>query len=134
MNAFKGLETNNYEAETFGIDNLLTELKGPTYAPYVIILGIEKHVTNLEIEATKFKAIFNDRSIKTISTEVYNAKKLRKEIFSVYNQLVDYVVSTGKINNNEFYSKSLVAINNGRKYFGDILAKRAGVAESKKTN
>lgn len=132
MIAYKGLETNNYEAETLGIDNLLTELKSPAYAPYVIILGIEKHVTNLEIEATKFKTIFDARSNKTVSTKVYNAKALRKEIYGVYSKLVDYVVSTGNINKGAFYETCLTAINNGRKYYADILAKREGVAESKK--
>ncbi len=115
LNNYKGLEKDNYESETLGIDNLLNDLNRSVYAPFVALLGIGEHVTNLEIAATKFKTIFDTRSNKTVSTEVYNAKKLRKNIFDVYVQLVDYVISTGKINGVAFYVTTLTAINNGRK-------------------
>jgi hypothetical protein len=132
LDNYIGLEKDNYEAETLGIDNLLADLKGPVYAPYVTTLGIGKHVTNLETEANKFKTIFDNRSNKTVSTVVYNAKALRKNIFGVYGKLVNYVASTAEINDSDFYETTLKAINNGRKYFADLLAKREGVADSQK--
>ncbi len=134
MNTYSGLEKDNYESETLGIDNLIKDLRSNAYAPFVTLLGIEKHVANLETAATKFKTIFDARSNKTVSTVVYNAKKLRKNIFDTYTQLVDYVVSTGNINGDAFYVTALTAINNGRKYYADLLAKRESTADDKKEN
>jgi len=132
LNTYKGVENENYEAETLDLDNFIADIKSSTYSPYVTTLAIGKHITNLETAANKFKTIFDARSNKTVSTKVYNAKALRKGIFGVYIKLVNYIASTAEINNGAFYSTTLAAINNGRKYYADILAKREGVANSQK--
>ena len=57
---------------------------------------------------------------------MYDTKLLRKNILATYKDLAEYVFVMAKRKNVAFYTDTLTAINNGRKYFADILAKRAG--------
>jgi hypothetical protein len=126
IDTYKGIETVNYEAETLAIDNLIAELRNAQYLPSVQKLGLEVHINNLELSNNNFKMKFNSRSTDTISTEVFDAKKLRKEILQSYRELAEYVVVLAKRKPNEVtYKKILDVLNNGRSYFATLLAKRA---------
>lgn len=129
LNNFDGLEKANFEAETLGIDNLIKELRTPINLPFVQLLGVDKHVTNLETAATNFKTTFDKRSTDTVSTVVYDTKLLRTNLIDTYKNLADYVLVMAKNKKNtDYYTNILAVLNNGRQYFADILARREGVA------
>jgi hypothetical protein len=126
LNAYKDIEKANFEAESLGIDNLVVELRNAKHAPAVETLGLTKHINTLESANTTFKNTFNTRSTTTINTTVYDTKLLRKNILNTYKDLAEYVLVMAKRKDTPFYNDTLTAINNGRKYFADILARRSG--------
>ena len=126
LSVYKKIEDANFEAETLGLSNLDAELKNATYAPAVQTLGLVVHVTNLETANNNFKTTFNTRSTTTINTAVYNTKLLRKNILVTYRDLAEYVFVMAKRKKTDFFVNTFTVVNNGRKYFADILAKRGG--------
>jgi Trk K+ transport system NAD-binding subunit len=126
LNSYKDIEKANFEAESLGIDNLVVELRNAKHAPAVETLGLTKHINTLESANTTFKNTFNTRSTTTINTTVYDTKLLRKNILDTYKDLAEYVLVMAKRKDTPFYNDTLTAINNGRKYFADILARRSG--------
>ena len=123
---YKNIETANFEAESLGLANLVAELRNATYLPAVQTLGLTTHVNNLETANNNFKTTFNTRSTTTINTAVYDTKLLRKNILATYKDLAEYVFVMAKRKNTAFFVDTFTVINNGRKYFADILARRGG--------
>jgi hypothetical protein len=124
---YKNIEVSNFEAESLGLTKLIKDLKSSDYLPAVKTLNIENHINNLEKANTTFGVTFDSRSTKTISKETYDTKLLRKNIYQTYNDLVGYIVIIGNRKKTiPFYADALAVINNGRKYYSDILAKRGG--------
>ncbi len=129
LNNFDGLEKLNFEAETLGIVNFIKELRNATNAPFAQLLGLDKHITNLETANTNFSTIFDKRSTDAVSTVVYDTKLLRTNLVTSYKNLADYVFVMAKTKKNtDYYTNILAVLNNGRQYFADILARREGVA------
>lgn len=126
LTVYKNIETTNFEAESLGLSNLVAELRNNTYLPAVQALALAVHVNNLETANNNFKITFNTRSTSTINTAVYDTKLLRKNILSTYKDLAEYVFVMAKRKKTSFFVDTFTVINNGRKYFADILAKRAG--------
>lgn len=126
LKTYRDIENQNYEAESLAIDTLVTELRSPKNALAVQRLGLERYVNKVEETNTIFKNTFDKRSTNTISTEVFDTKLLRKNIIQAYKNLSEYVLVMAKTKNTPFYSETLTILNNGRKYFSDILARRHG--------
>jgi hypothetical protein len=126
LNNYKGIEIENYEAETLGIYNLVNELRKPENLTYSETLGMVRFINELETDNTNFKDIFSKRSNNDIGTEVFDTKKLRIEIMTTYEKLTAYIVVMADRLKTPYYIDILTAINNGRKYYADILAKRKG--------
>jgi Family of unknown function (DUF6261) len=105
----------------------------PANKPFVETLGIVVHIDNLETANNNFKTTFSKRSNDTIGTEVFDTKKLRTNMMSTYNDLVDYIVVMARQQKTPYYIDILTAINYGRKYYSDILAKRSGNNDKSKT-
>lgn len=134
MNAYKSLASENYEAETLGINNLLATLQLPENFAAVQLLNMEEHLTALQNANALFEAKFSARSSNSISTETYDTKMLRKNIFTTYNELCNYVWAMAKRRNTiPFFGTVLTSINNGRAYFANIIATRKGIAQNKAT-
>jgi hypothetical protein len=131
LNTYKDIETVSFEAESLGLDNLVAELRSPAHAPAVATLGLTTHINNLETANATFKTTFNTRSTATISNVVYDTKLLRKNILTTYRDLAEYVHVMAKRKNTPFYNDTLTALNNGRKYFSDSIARRLGTNETK---
>jgi hypothetical protein len=131
LQTYADIERENFEAESLGLDNLVAELRKPLHAPAVATLGLTTHVNNLETANATFKTTFNTRSTATISTVVYDTKLLRKNILDTYRDLAEYVAVMAKRKNTSFFIDTLTALNNGRKYFADIIARRLGTNDSK---
>ena len=126
LKTYRDIENENYEAESLAIDNLITELRSAKNATAIQLLGLERYINKLEEANTIFKNTFDKRSTNTISTEVFDTKLLRKTILQAYKNLSEYVLVMAKNKNNPFYTDTLTALNNGRKYFSDLLARRNG--------
>lgn len=119
---YYGIEKLNYPAETLAIKNLLGELRTPENLPLSQILGLEKYMNLLEVANKNFVIKFDARSSDTISDEVYDVKKMRAAIFSVYKQLANYAETMSNIKNTDYYNTYLKTINYSREYFANIVA------------
>lgn len=130
MKNYAGLEKENYEAETFDIQKLLQEWKKPEHTNIVSILWLSIHLDNLKKSAEQFDALFNNRSNITVQKVAYDTLALKRQMMDSYYKLVNYIAGTAavKTTDKEYYLKIMDAINNGRKYFGDLLARRKGSA------
>lgn len=122
LNAYKGVERNNYPAESLALNNLIAELRTATNAPLAELLGLNPHINNLEAANDKFVAKFNTRSTDVISTETFDTKLLRKTILTTYKNLAEYAEVMAKVKNNAYYTTLLTTINYSRQYFATIAA------------
>ncbi len=122
FNAYKGIETTNYPAESLAITHFIAELRNATNLPFSQLLGLVPHIANLETANASFVAKFNTRSTDTISTQTYDTKLLRTEILATYKEMTNYVAVIAKIRNNDYYNTLLTTINYSRKYFANIIA------------
>lgn len=122
LNAYKGVERNNYPAESLALNNLIAELRTTTNAPLATLLGLNPHINNLEVANDKFVAKFNTRSTDVISTETFDTKLLRKTILTTYKNLAEYAEVMAKVKNNAYYTTLLTTINYSRQYFATIAA------------
>lgn len=126
LNTYKDIEKANLEAESLGLDSLIAELRNAGNLPAVQTLQLEVHINNLEAANNTFKTTFNTRSTAIINTTVYDTKLLKDNIIATYKDLTEYIFVMAKRKQTSFYTDTLAVINNGRKYFADLLAKRAG--------
>lgn len=125
INANKNLATENYEAESLGIDNYIAGLKSTAHLPLVQLLSMMEQINELETANNLFKTTFNNRSNNTVSTVVYNTKLLKKKIFAVYKELASYCLTMAKRRTpSPYFITALEAVNNGRTYFANIIAHR----------
>lgn len=124
LNTYKGIEKENFEAESAGLDKLVMDLKNATYSPAVAALNVGEHVSNIELANTNFKQLFTTRSNNTTTEVAYNTKLLRKNLLDTYRKMANYIASVVTIDNSDFYTKVLSALNNGRAYFAGIVARR----------
>ena len=90
---FKDLATLNYEAETLGIDKLVSELNGADYAGKVDFLNIGKYVTRMDTANQNFKTLFTGRIVTEAMTESYDMKAIRKEMSKLYSDFATYVLA-----------------------------------------
>lgn len=126
---YKNLAKLNYEAESNGIDNLVDDFNSPAYAPHIATLKLEDFVNRIKNSNTDFKLKFSQRSTEISSTEHYDMKSIRKSTMENYNNYTQYVLSLAKVNSGDpYYTAILNIINQTRKYYSDMLAKREGGA------
>jgi hypothetical protein len=57
---------------------------------------------------------------------VYDVKALRKTLTDDYRQMTDYISVMANLKADPFYKDVLAVVNNSRKYFSDVVAKRKG--------
>jgi hypothetical protein len=124
LNAYKGIQSWNFEEESNGIDNLVTDLNSAKYLPNVTLLNMTRYVSRVATRNTEFKTLFVGRTQEVAVKEVFDVKALRKDTSTTYKNMIEYVLSMAKTKNNEEYNKSLDVINTVRKYYADLLAKR----------
>jgi hypothetical protein len=121
---YNGIQRWNFEEESNGIDNLIEDLNSNKYLEHVNLLKMSDYVTRVTNRNNEFKTIFASRTQEVAIKEVFDVKKLRATMKSTYSDMVDYVVSMSKIQDNEEFNQSLNVINTVRKYYADLLAKR----------
>lgn len=131
LRKYKNIEVDNYETESLAISNMIIEIRG-AQDNAMNVLNLSRPVDNLEIANTDFKTMFANRSTEIGSEIKYDSKALRKEIFTVYTKLVNYVLMMADYKQTPFFIDMLSRANTGREYFADILARREGI--NKKNN
>ncbi|ATA77762.1 conserved hypothetical protein [Capnocytophaga canimorsus] len=134
LSEYKNVENDGYEQATYRLSNLTERLQNEEYKDAVKELSLSKFVSNLASANVTFNELFARRSSKAMQKPSYNVKELRKELTTIYKDLTDYTYILARIRNDDFFTKALGVINNGRKYFADtIIARRnAGKVNSKK--
>ena len=135
VDAHKDLASLNYEAESNGIDNLLSEFANSTFAPHIATLNLSPFVVRIQTTNNNFKTTFSLRSTDVSSTVVYDAKVIRKAMFDSYTNYINYVLALANVTTaNNYYDTILDIINQSRKYFSDLLARREGTGTTPPTN
>ena len=124
VKTYKNLQTWNFEEESNGIDNLVNDLNNSKYLPSVTLLNMNRYVTRLATRNTDFKTLFAGRTMEEASKEVFDVKKLKSDLKTLYTDLATYVLSMAKSKDSEEFNKSLTIMNTVRKYYADLLAKR----------
>lgn len=129
---YKNLAKLNYEAESMGIDKLVSELESPKYAEKVAFLNIGKYVTRMKESNQIFKTIFGGRIVTEALSDNYDMKFIRKEMFALYCEFADYTLAMAKLpETSPLFSAALAQLNTARKYYSDMIARRKGVKEAK---
>ena len=127
--AYKGIQDWNMPEETKGIERMVAELKDEAHLPQIELLGITKYVNKMDTENQAFKTLFEGRSVGEAGKEVFDVKAIRKETRTVYEDLAAYVLSIAKGGKQEEFVAVLNVLNNIRKYYSDMLAKRKPAKE-----
>lgn len=123
---YKDAHQKHYEEETALVVSLLDKLKTAPYKEQVGTLALGKFVENLTESHSAFEQLFASRSQEKLQKVSYDVKRLRKEVATPYQQLADYVVILHQVKDDSFYATFLSVLNNSRKHYADILARRKG--------
>lgn len=130
LNGYKNLEADNYEQETNRMNTLIQRLQSPEFSMEVTTLGVAKFVSNLSESNQQFEELFAHRSTQGSQKVSYNVKAVRKALTGEYTRLCNYVATMADMKSDPFYKNALEVVNQGRKYFADVvLARRNGDAE-----
>ncbi|MCX6222354.1 MAG: DUF6261 family protein [Bacteroidia bacterium] len=124
LDTFKNLTSLNYEAETIGIDKLVSELARPNYNSKISLLKMERYVTRISAANEAFKTLFSGRMMTVATTETYDLKSIRSEMSIRYSEFCDYVLAMAKALNTPLFTTTLNLLNTARKYYADLLARR----------
>ena len=128
FNAYKDIEKMNYEAENNAIDNFVIELAKPVYTSAIATLNLSGLITRMTNDNAAFKTVFSTRSTTAAATTTYDAKAIRKTMMANYNAYILYIQSLTNANeglpNHAYYLSIFNLIDNARRYFSDILARR----------
>lgn len=130
---YKKAKEMNYEAKTKNINSFLSLLKSSDYQPSISVLKLSPFVQELEKSSSAFNELFAERSLQNIGKETLDTKILRKEMGEIYRKMGGYIETLSGISQDPFYKKAFDIINNSRKYFADLLAKREGINKVKKS-
>jgi hypothetical protein len=129
FNTYKGIQKWNFEEESNGIDNLLTDLGDAKYKAHVELLKMQAWVVRIGNNNAAFKTLFAARTQEASGKESFDVIAMRRDIKAVYEDAAGYVLSMAKAQNTDQYNKSLDVINAVRKYYHDLLAKRKNGAK-----
>lgn len=127
MGAFKNLIRLNYEAKTLAVDKLVTELESEHYSGKVTFLQMLRYVDRMKSANRDFATIFSGRLVAEATTEAYDMKLIRKEMLGKYSDFTAYVLAMAKATENPLFVSSLNLLNAARKYYSDMLVRRAVV-------
>lgn len=131
LDQYKDIQRKHYEEETALISNLLERLASQKYQEQIETLALKKFVENLHESHQAFEQLFASRSQEQLQKVSVDVKKMRRDLLQSYQQLVDYTAILAQVKEDELYKKFLAVLNNSRKYYADLLAKRK--SQSKET-
>ena len=128
LKSFKKLQLLNFEAESIAIDQMVVELQKESYLPKVELLNLGQFVMRMKAANSSFKMLYEGRTEGEVLKESYNAKSLRLALIKEYKYFADYVVSMARAHDTDEFNSILLWLNNTRKEYSDLLARRAGSA------
>jgi Family of unknown function (DUF6261) len=131
LKTYNGLQKWNFEEETNGIENLVSDLNNSKYQPLVGALNMTGFVTRLNNNNNNFKILFDSRIQEVADKVVYDTKVLRTTLKNTYEDMTEYVLAMAKAKDNEEFNKTLDVINAVRQYYADLLAKRKPATATK---
>ncbi len=131
MDQYKGVENNSYEEETNRLNTLITKLQSAETADHIAVLGITKFINHLSDSNTAFNDLFAHRSFQTSQKITYDVKALRRTLTKDYRKMANYITAMAEVKTGDYYKDVLTVLNNGRKYFSDVLARRQVVSKPK---
>jgi hypothetical protein len=130
FNTYKDIEKLNYEAENNAIDNFKIELAKPLYTSSIALLNLGGLITRMDNDNNAFKAMFSTRSVTTAGTPTLDGKAIKKTLITNYEAYAGYVLSltnaTKNLPSNAYYSSIFDIVDNIRRYYSDLLARRGG--------
>lgn len=127
MDSYGNIEKASYEAESYGIQKLLEEWAKPERKDYMEILLLQPRLDLLKEANDAFNDLFNNRSATSVQKVHYDTQALKKQMLDAYRLLAGYTLGNAKgKKDNTLYVQVLEALNNGRKYFADQMARRDG--------
>ena len=129
LDTFENLARLNFEAESLGIDKLISELDEPAFKPKVELLHMERYVTRLKDTNDAFKTLFGGRMVTVAMTETYDLKIIRKDMLVKYTDFTQYVLAMSKAEVLPVFDIALNLINAARKYYADMYARRIATPE-----
>lgn len=130
MGPFKNLIRLNYEAKTLAVNKLVDELESENYRGNVAFLQVSRYVDRMKGANRDFDAVFSGRMVGEATAEAYDMKLIRKEMLGKYSDFTAYVLAMAKATKNPLFVSSLNLLNAARKYYSDMLARRAAVKAS----
>ena len=105
----------SYEEESALLNSLLEKLRKAEYQSAIETLGIGRFMNNL-----------TESQAENLAKVSFDTKQLRKDLAVPYQQLSDYVAILAQLKEDAIYQKTLSVLNNSRKYYADVLARRKG--------
>jgi hypothetical protein len=72
-----------------------------------------------------FAALFSGRMVAEATADAYNMKLIRKEMLRKYSDFTAYVLAMTKATENPLFISSLNLLNAARKYYSEMVARRA---------
>jgi len=121
---FKNPAKLNYEAKTFAINKLVSELENERYAEKVTFLNIGRYVTRMKIANQQFDALFRGRMVTEAFTETYDMRAMRSELLADYNEFTAYILAMSNALKTPLFITTLLLLNTTRSYFAVLLARR----------
>ncbi len=96
------------------------------------MLQIDRYVQRMKTTNDKFKALFGNRIVVEASAETYNMKVVRKETLDEYSEFAAYILAMATAVNTPLFETSLNLLNTARKYYSDMVVRRATPKTEKK--
>jgi hypothetical protein len=122
----------SYNEETASINNFLQDINDRCVAD-IAVLDAQDWITDLADANQTFDNLMNQRFDENAGREIVNMNKVRKEIITVYEQIVEHINASMLLNGETVYADFVKKLNERIAYFKNTLAIRKGRAAKKKS-
>jgi len=94
---------------------------------------LTRFIKRLKASQETFVKLYNERSTVKTRQTVYDQKTIRKELMAIYQDLIELVGIYQRRKTSTDYRPLIKVINNSRKTYADLIARRKGVAKEAST-
>lgn len=123
------IRTKSYNEETAAIYNLLQDMQNKL-SEQIETIDLNEWISNLEAANNKFESLMSERYDESLGGE--DMREIRREIDSVYRQIVSLIEIENKVSGGEAYADVIEKLNERVSYYKTTLAVRKGRADAKK--
>lgn len=118
--------THNYEKETTEIQNLIDDLKSPTYFPAVQTIGLAPWVTWLENANNEFHRLYTQRRNFYAEQIPYNLKEIRKKLDELFKKTIQTIDALAILQPSQPLTTLINKLNVSIEKWNEIIAQRNG--------